>query len=122
MIFAGHVVGNGQRKPIHGKVAASEHWEKPKTVSKLRAYLGFFNYYSGCHKMYAVYAAPMTAMLKTKKWWKKALVWNDESDRACEGMKQALLSAVGRGSGPRVRPPHRRLRLQNPRSIGASAG
>ena len=47
VVFAGHVVGNGQRKPIPGKVAAIEHWEKPKTVSELRAYLGFCNYYSG---------------------------------------------------------------------------
>ena len=99
VVFAGHVVGNGQRKPIPGKVAAIEHWEKPKTVSELRAYLGFCNYYSGYIKMYAEYAAPMTTMLKghreeTKKGSKKALVWDAESDRAFEGMKQALLSAV----------------------------
>ena len=42
----------------------------------------------------------MTTMLKgnreeTKKGSKKALVWTEESDRAFEGMKQALLSAVG---------------------------
>ena len=42
----------------------------------------------------------MTTMLKgnreeTKKGSKKALVWTAESDRAFEGMKQALLSAVG---------------------------
>ena len=40
------------------------------------------------------------AMLKgireeTKKGPKKALVLNDESDRAFQGMKQALLSVVG---------------------------
>ena len=69
-------------------------------VSELRAYLGFCNYYSGYIKMYAEYAAPVTTMLKgnreeTKKGSKKALVWNPESDRAFEGMKQALLSAVG---------------------------
>ena len=50
--------------------------------------------------MYAEYAAPMTTMLKgnreeTKKGSKKALVWDADSDRAFEGMKQALLSAVG---------------------------
>ena len=49
--------------------------------------------------MYAEYAAPMTTMLKgnreeTKKGSKKALVWNAESYRAFEGMKQVLLSAV----------------------------
>ena len=100
VVFAGHVVGNGQRKPIPGKVAAMEHWEKPKTVSELRAYLGFCNYYWGYIRMYAEYAAPMTAMLKgnreeNKNGSKKALVWNDEAARAFEGMKQALLSAVG---------------------------
>ena len=47
VVFTGHVVGNGQLKPKPGKVAAIEHWEKPKTVSELLAYLGFFNYYSG---------------------------------------------------------------------------
>ena len=100
VVFAGHVVGNGERKPIPGRVAAIEHWEKPKTVSELRAYLGFCTYYSGYIKMYAEYAAPMTTMLKgnreeTKKGSKKALVWTAESDAAFEGMKQALLSAVG---------------------------
>ena len=100
VVFAGHVVGNGQRKPIPGKVAAIEHWEKPKTVSELRAYWGFCNYYSGYIKMYAEYAAPTRTMLRghreeTKKGSKKALVWNAESDRAFEGMKQVLLSAVG---------------------------
>ena len=43
MVFAGHVLGNGQRKPIPGKVAVVEHWEKPKTVSELRTYLEFWN-------------------------------------------------------------------------------
>ena len=100
MVFAGHVVWNGQRKPIPCKGAAIEHWEKPKIVPELRAYLGFCTYYSGYIKMYAQYAAPMTTMLKgnreeTKEGSQKALVWNDESNRAFEGRKQALLFAVG---------------------------
>ena len=64
VVFAGHAVGNGQRKPIPGKVTVIEHWEKPKTVSELRAYQGFCNYYWRYIKMYAAYAAPMTAMFK----------------------------------------------------------
>ena len=100
VVSAGHVVGNGQRKPIPGKVAAIEHWEKLKTVSELRAYLRVCNYYSGYIKMYATYAAPMTAMLKdnreeTKKGSKKAVVRNEESDCAFEVMEQVLLSTVG---------------------------
>ena len=66
----------------------------------MRAYLGFCNYYSGYIKMYARYAALMTSMLKgnreeTKKGSRKGLAWNEESDRAFEGMRQALPSAVG---------------------------
>ena len=100
VVFTGHVAGNRQRKPIPGKVAMIEHWEEPKTVSELRAYLGFCDYSSGYIKMYDEYAAPTTAMLRsnraeTKQGSKKALVWNDESDGAFDGMKQALLSAVG---------------------------
>ena len=79
VVFAGHVVGNGQRQPIPGKVAAIERWEKPKTVSEFRAYLGFGNYYSGYLKMYAEYADPIKAVLKgngevTRKGSRKPLV------------------------------------------------
>ena len=69
-------------------------------MSELRAYMGFCNCYLGYIQMYAEYAAPLTAMLRgnreeTNKVSKKALVWNGESDRAFEGMRQARLSAVG---------------------------
>ena len=69
-------------------------------MSGLWAYLGFCNYYWGYITMYAKYATPMTAILmgngeETKKGSKKLLVWNKESDRAFERMKQALPSAVG---------------------------
>ena len=99
VVFAGHVVGNGHRKPIRGKVAAIEHPEKPKTVSKLRAYLGFCSYYLGYINMYAEYAAPLSALLKghreeTRKGSKKTLRWNEESERAFRRLKQGLLSAV----------------------------
>ena len=64
VVFVGGVVGKRQQKAIAGDVVAIEHCEKPKTPSELRAYLGFCSYYSGYIKMYAQYAAPMTAMLK----------------------------------------------------------
>ena len=88
------------QKPIPGKVEAISHWKKPKRLSELQAYLRFCNYYSGDLIMDAEYAAAMTAMLKgnreeIKKASKKALVWNEESEPAFEGMRQALLSAMG---------------------------
>ena len=99
VVLTGQVVASGQPKPMPGKVALLEHWEKPKTVSKLQAYLGFCDYYSGYIRLYAENAAPMTAMLKgnreeAKKASKRALVWNADSNRALEGMKQGLMFAV----------------------------
>ena len=45
--FAGHVVGHGQRRPMPGKLASLHHWEKPQTISELRSFMVFCNYYSG---------------------------------------------------------------------------
>ena len=49
--FAGHVVGHGQRCPMPGKLASLHHWEKPQTISELRSFMGFCNYYSGYVRM-----------------------------------------------------------------------
>ena len=52
VVFASPVVRNLQQPPIPGKVAAVEDSEKPNTVSELRAYLEFCNYYLGYIQMY----------------------------------------------------------------------
>ena len=100
VVYAGHVLSNLERKPISRKLAAIEHWKKPKTMSELRAYPGVLQLLLGYIMFHADYAAPMTAMRKGKreesgKGSKKALVWNEESNPAFEGIKQGLLSALG---------------------------
>ena len=97
--FAGHVVDMGQRKPSPGKIAAVENWERPKTVSEMRAFLGFCNYYPGYVRMYAEMAVPITALLKgnrdeNKKGSKKPIIWDDEANNAFEAMKRALLDKL----------------------------
>ena len=61
--FAGHVVGHGQRRPMPGKLASLHHWEKPQTISELRSFMGFCNYYSGYVQMYAELSGPLHKML-----------------------------------------------------------
>ena len=51
--FAINVVGHGQRRPMPWKLASLHHWEKPQTISELRSFMGFCNYYSGYVRMYA---------------------------------------------------------------------
>ena len=89
----------GQRKLIPGKIAAVENWQCPRTVSEMRAFLGFCNHYLGYVRKYAEIAAPMTAVLKsnrdeTKKGSKKPIIWDDETNDAFEAMKCALLDKL----------------------------
>ena len=44
--FCGHILGGGMRRPAPGKLLAIEKWEPPRTISQLRSFLGFTNYYA----------------------------------------------------------------------------
>ena len=57
--FAGQVVGHGQHRPMPGKLAALNHWERPTTISELLSFMGFCNYYSGYVRMLKRYPEPM---------------------------------------------------------------
>ena len=61
--FAGHVVGHGQRRPMPRKLASLHHWERPQTISELRSFMGFCNYYLGYVRMYAQLSGPLHKML-----------------------------------------------------------
>ena len=62
--FCGHILGGGKRRPSPGKLMALEKWEEPKTVTALRGFLGFTNYYSTYVPNYADLAAPLMDKLK----------------------------------------------------------
>ena len=47
-----------------GKVVAVQKWEKPNTITGLRAFLGFANYYSAYVRDYAGIVSPMMELLK----------------------------------------------------------
>ena len=94
--FARQVVSHGIRRPNLGKLASLAHWERPKNITEMRAFLEFCNYYSTYVHMYAERAAPLTKLLQvgredSKKGSKKTLGWTPESEKAFDGMKAALL-------------------------------
>ena len=97
--FAGHVVGNGQKKPIAKKLACFEHWERPSTITGLRAFLGFCNYYSGYLPMYAQLAAPLHDLLKVgkqdgKKGVRKPVQWTIEAAKSFQSLKKELMKPL----------------------------
>ena len=98
--FAGHVVGHGQRRPMPGKLATLNHWERPTTISELRSFRGFCNYYSGYVRMYAVLSGPLLKMLQVgkfdgRKGSKKKLAWTTEAEEAFQTLKRTLLGKWG---------------------------
>jgi hypothetical protein len=62
--FCGQILGHGNRHPAPGKLMAIEKWELPATITELRAFLGFTNYYNTYIHMYAEVAAPLQDKLK----------------------------------------------------------
>ena len=93
--FCGHVLREGRRSPAPGKLNAIQKWERPKTISQMRGFLGLTNYYSGYVKDYANLAAPLMDTLKVgredgKKGSKKPLKWGAKEEAAFEALKEAL--------------------------------
>ena len=98
--FAGNVVGHGQRRPMPGKLPSLHHWEKPQTISELRSFMGFCNYYSGYVRMYAELSGPLHKMLQVgkfdgRKGSKKKLAWTPEAEDAFSRLKERLLGQLG---------------------------
>ena len=98
--FAGHVVGHGQRRPMPGKLASLHHSEKPQTISELRSFMGFCNYYSGYVRMYAELSGPLHNMLHVGKFYgrkgsKKKLAWTPDAEDAFSRLKERLLGQLG---------------------------
>ena len=98
--FAGHVVGHGQRRPMPRKLAALNHWEQQTTISELRSFMGFCNYFSGYVRMYVELLGPLHKMLQVgkfdgRKGSKKKLAWTRKAEEAFETVKRTLLGKLG---------------------------
>ena len=95
--FCGHVLGGGIRRPAPGKLMAIEKWQPPRTISELRGFLGFTNYYSPYVKDYSSIVACLQDKLKVsrldgKKGSKVRITWTEKDQDAFERIKHTLCS------------------------------
>ena len=86
-------------RPAPGKLVALEKWEEPRTVTALRGFLGFTNYYSTYVKGYAELAAPLMEKMKVnkqegKKGSRVQVQFGPEQKRAFQSLKEALLKGL----------------------------
>ncbi|XP_064467644.1 uncharacterized protein LOC135378518 [Ornithodoros turicata] len=86
VLYLGHRVGQGHRKPDELKVSAIAHFPKPQNKTEMRAFLGLTGYYRSYIRQYSDMASPLTDALRksapTQIHWAK--------ENAFRSLKEAL--------------------------------
>ena len=80
----GHIVSHEGVKVDPNKIKAIMEWPIPKTIKKLRGFLGLIGYYRRFVKNYGHIVAPLTTLLK-----KDSFQWNESSNVSFEQLKKA---------------------------------
>ncbi len=93
--FCGHILGGGRRRPAPGRLLALQKWERPTTITALRSFLGFTNYYAICLEGYAHIVAKLQDKLKVskkegKKGSKLGITWDEEDEKLFTTIKEKL--------------------------------
>ena len=83
-----------------GNLAALNHTERPTTISELRSFMGFGNYYSGSVQMYAGPSGLLHKMLQVgnfdgRRGSKEKLAGTTEAEEAFQTLKRSLLGMLG---------------------------
>ena len=87
--YLGHVVGQGQTKPIQAKVEAIDKFPVPSNRKELMRFLGMAGYYRKYCPNFSVIANPMTSLLKKGQ----KFIWSQECQDAFEKIKAILMSS-----------------------------
>ena len=87
--FLGHLVSSEGVKCEPDKINAVKNWPTPKTVTDVRSFLGFTNYYRRFIESYSHTASPLTALTEKGK----RFDWTQACVTAFEQMKTKLTEA-----------------------------
>lgn len=86
--YLGHIVGDGQIKPIKAKVQAIDKFPVPTTRKQIMRFLGMAGYYRKYCPNFSVIANPLTNLLKKNA----KFVWSTECQEAFGKIKSILMS------------------------------
>ena len=87
--YLGHVLNKTGNRPDPKKLEAVRDWERPKTVTQVRSFTAFCNYYRKFVKSFADLAKPLYRL--TSKGVK--ITWEEEHEEAFQLLKTRLLQA-----------------------------
>ncbi|PIK44032.1 hypothetical protein BSL78_19118 [Apostichopus japonicus] len=87
--YLGHVVGQGQVKPLKAKVEAIEQYPAPTNKKALMRFMGMVGYYRKFCPNFSDIASPLTDLLKKNITFR----WTDECERAFHKIKSILIGS-----------------------------
>ena len=87
--YLGHVVGEGQVKPVNAKVEAILKYTVPTSKEELMRFLGMAGYYRKFCRNFASVCEPLTNLLRKNS----VFVWSKSCQSAFETIKSLLVSA-----------------------------
>jgi hypothetical protein len=91
--YLGHIVGREGVKVDPAKIKAVEKWPRPETVTQVRSFLGFVNYFRRFIDKYADTAKPLNDLLHGARKKHAKVVWNPACQKAFDTLKRSLVSA-----------------------------
>jgi hypothetical protein len=83
--YLGHLVGKDGVRVDPKNIEAMQDWPHPKTLKRLRGFLGLIGYYRKFVKNYGKIATPLTALLK-----KNSFTWTPTSAQDFQTLKMAM--------------------------------
>jgi hypothetical protein len=92
--YLGHIVSHEGVKVDPNKMKAMREWPIPKTLKKLRGFLGLKGYYCKFVKNYGQITTPLKTLLK-----KETFSWNEEATKDFEKNKEALCKILSDTGG-----------------------
>ena len=87
--YLGHVVGQGQVKPVDAKVKCISVFPRPENKKQLMRFLGMAGYYRKFCPNFSAVTEPLTQLLSKKV----KFSWNEQCQKAFEKLKAILKSA-----------------------------
>ena len=87
--FLGHIISGEGIAVDPQKIEAVANWERPRSVSEIRSFLGLAGYYRRFVEGFSVIAAPMTRLTRKEVHF----VWDDACEESFQELKRRLTSA-----------------------------
>jgi len=88
--FLGHIISGSGIAVDPSKVDVVSQWETPKSVTKIRSFLGLAGYYRRFIEGFSKLALPLTQLTCKGK----AFVWDTQCENSFNKLKQRLTTAV----------------------------